>query len=1294
MDYNLNNLGPNNFEHLIQALSKKILGEGVSIFGAGPDGQREATFTGCTNYPSDKECWDGYWVIQAKFKSASTRVADYPWLKECFETEMKGFESKKAEGKQIPDNYLFFTNVILTPVLEKGIKDKMDELAAQYMNLIPHIQILGADDIKRFLDGNRDVAVCYSSYILSGDILSLLYHQVNEQEQKRQNTFFRYLSQSFENDYCSKMEQAGQLTDDRVSIDKVYVDLNFKYENRNESGKFIENALVVGNELFRFSENQKNTSQPEPSKLSNKYVLKGLAGQGKSTVCQFLAQIYRATFLNNFNKNNSPKINEFINRIKADGILLPTCFRIPLRIELRLFSSWMINRKKEEKNADLITYISSRIGEIASEKFDNETLRLYFENYSWIFFFDGLDEVPESSNRNDVMKEINRFINIELRQVNTDALFFATTRPEGYVGEFKNNEFEHINLLPLDKENCFKYLDKLLSVIEPDSTKRKSYFEILQQGFNNEQISFMMQTPLQATIITILVRAGGEPPRDKYSLFKEYFDIILKREKQKGVGNLLNSNQDLIEGIYYLLGYNLQKRASTSEASDGLLSLDQMKELISQQLEIDGITQQNPEYQTILNSAYDIIVLRINFASQIKEGYIGFSIRSIQEFLAAVYLQKNTSDEDLLKIIENLAKSSYWKNTFIFLVECIAKNKTYYLDNIIDTVLGELNGSYLPVGEIDETSSVYYGSQVAMSLLTNNIFKNKPRYENKLCKYIAKFCELQFSKEFPHISALSDNVKSELTNFLLSQNEIEQMKISLLLVLLKDEKCSKLLEEFAKKHITEIITQLNITNYFPNAILYEVISLALANGQILHLNIEDLTDIIKNAKLPDNFIIKQTLFKSIIRSIMSRPRISKSKALSFLNDYFGCPIHLLSDFYVPTTERIQITDFIHVNPFLSWDDQSSFSKLIDKAEEYALEGLVLILNTIFSKDLNAYRTFYDNINNYKNEVEQLHEISLIQSNKLTFLLYQNLMGDITVDIDKILCPTTQNYLNTCDESLDFIGLLKQCERDILLPKIFITISDNFDQFNTRLRKIYQEDQIRNYPALCNLIVFIYLCSREAYNEDDDSIEHIHELEYLDNQLLLMLEYENIAKSNSAWHKNLIYYAFLAMNLKELVDNLPPYIDSIEPRQISSPFKFPTTAIKIILEKLIEYIDFTGNRSAFKYLYDIVLYNSNFSTLVNCSWNRLIKFGEQRIALLAALSNVTTKNIKETILPMLEDNDLCEFTFQLIQSLAFPEGFTPIYLYLLKKYRAEHDIRKTIILEKAIYEGITSHNANL
>lgn len=66
-NYDLDRIGSEEFEHLIQALLKRVVGPGTVTFGAGADGGREATFTGKASYPSPEKAWTGHWIFQAKY---------------------------------------------------------------------------------------------------------------------------------------------------------------------------------------------------------------------------------------------------------------------------------------------------------------------------------------------------------------------------------------------------------------------------------------------------------------------------------------------------------------------------------------------------------------------------------------------------------------------------------------------------------------------------------------------------------------------------------------------------------------------------------------------------------------------------------------------------------------------------------------------------------------------------------------------------------------------------------------------------------------------------------------------------------------------------------------------------------------------------------------------------------------------------------------------------------------------------------------------------------------------------
>jgi len=75
--YNLEQLGWFNFEQLIRTLFRDLLGPGLSTFSGSVDQGRDATFNGRANlFPGKEKPWDGYWILQVKHRTYSSRGAD------------------------------------------------------------------------------------------------------------------------------------------------------------------------------------------------------------------------------------------------------------------------------------------------------------------------------------------------------------------------------------------------------------------------------------------------------------------------------------------------------------------------------------------------------------------------------------------------------------------------------------------------------------------------------------------------------------------------------------------------------------------------------------------------------------------------------------------------------------------------------------------------------------------------------------------------------------------------------------------------------------------------------------------------------------------------------------------------------------------------------------------------------------------------------------------------------------------------------------------------------------------
>ena len=181
-DYHLNGIDPRAFEQIVQAIAKKEIANGVTPFGDGPDGGREATFSGKMNYPSAAAPWDGYLVIQSKFKlhPNGNPKDDGDWLIEQLSKDLAKFSDAKRKLKR-PEYYLATTNIRLSAVAGTGTRDRVDAwLRAEGTKLDLKGQgVWGYDDLCRFLDNNQDVRTAYSHLITPGDVLSGMHESLD-----------------------------------------------------------------------------------------------------------------------------------------------------------------------------------------------------------------------------------------------------------------------------------------------------------------------------------------------------------------------------------------------------------------------------------------------------------------------------------------------------------------------------------------------------------------------------------------------------------------------------------------------------------------------------------------------------------------------------------------------------------------------------------------------------------------------------------------------------------------------------------------------------------------------------------------------------------------------------------------------------------------------------------------------------------------------------------------------------------------------------------------------------------
>lgn len=748
-DYKLDKLNTREFEHLTQALCKKFIAIGVTPFGDGPDGGREATFDGSMDYPSQGSKWDGYLVVQCKFRQRSSVDADSDadWAVKELRAELSKYNAEESASnklrkvRKIPKYFLFVTNVVLTPALAGGGRDRcISALKEDAENLgIVDWDVWGFDDICRYLDNAEEIRKAYSGFILPGDVLVSALENLKIDNPDFNLVLSKFIQKEFKSDSAAKLQSAGQYDlKYEVPLSSVFHDIPFNFSKDaslepNENHIEVINFLTSeGDRVIRYGSERDDANVPiMPHAKNGRYVLVGGPGQGKSTVGQYLCQLYRAVIIRDISNcpiddGVAPILLGIESATSTTNISLPNCRRFPIRIVLNSFASDLAS----EASLTVIEYIKRKLIRLGGvEKISLETISKWLSGYPWLFVLDGLDEVPSSSNRSEVLTAIQDFL-VDLTANKADVIVIATTRPQGYSDDLAKDFFNHMYLAPLNKKQALEYGSSLLKQRSGgDEEKFSQTQRRMNMAAQNEATVRLMRTPLQVTIMATLVERLGEPPKQRYRLFAEYYRTIYERESNReGVLSLLlNDRKTDIDIIHYRTGIFLQSDSEKAGGTDATMPLDSLLNLVKLRL-IDENEGDPNEIEPLIVEIREAALERLVFLVSLKNESIGFEIRSLQEFMAAEAICRSASTDVLINRITEIAPISHWRNVILFLVgKCFFEDNSPVLDRIL-LLCDELNDDL----SMPEYSIVKWGSQLALDILTDGAARNNPKRERKL----------------------------------------------------------------------------------------------------------------------------------------------------------------------------------------------------------------------------------------------------------------------------------------------------------------------------------------------------------------------------------------------------------------------------------------------------------------------------------------------------------------------------------------------------------------------------------
>ncbi|GAA0902238.1 hypothetical protein [Virgisporangium aurantiacum] len=177
MAYDLSRLDERRFEDLCRALAVHALGAGLQVFGAGPDGGREAAFDGPVPYPTTADGWNGYGVVQAKCRQHSHGKDDAQWLHRTIVRELDQWDDpnrKRVSDGRRPEYLIIATNVRLTSVARRGGIDRIRTLLAGYADRLSlkGWDLWDANKLSAYLDAYPNVARRFAEFLTSGQVLT------------------------------------------------------------------------------------------------------------------------------------------------------------------------------------------------------------------------------------------------------------------------------------------------------------------------------------------------------------------------------------------------------------------------------------------------------------------------------------------------------------------------------------------------------------------------------------------------------------------------------------------------------------------------------------------------------------------------------------------------------------------------------------------------------------------------------------------------------------------------------------------------------------------------------------------------------------------------------------------------------------------------------------------------------------------------------------------------------------------------------------------------------------------
>lgn len=741
LDYPFENLGPERFQELCQALLATEY-PNLQCFPVGqPDGGRDAV----SYYTSADE---GFIVFQVKYVRRPLAEKDpHKWLLGHLKEELpKVFRLRKEGARQ----YILMTNVPGTAHHHSGSIDKASRLLKQETGLESYCW--WRDDLSRRLDNNWNLKWAYPEVMSGPDFLrAVIQAGVSEDTERRFASLRAFIRSQFSADEEVRFKQVEL----QNRLFDLFIDVPVRFNDENATKDQLNAFIGALTNYFRgqkdapqsldfrtfLSSNVRTRSDRMDSisgfgaasfllnaqvqKQLPLLVIEGAPGQGKSTITQYLCQVYRAALLH---EEQSP----FIPAEARSSMPV----RLPIRVDLRDYATWLAKKNPFSIEGEAVpagwhksleSFLAALVAEFSGgTQFSANDLLAVFRPSSVLLVLDGLDEVADISRRKEMVEEITRAVQ-RLMENTASLQVIVTSRPAAFANSpgMPHSRFPYLQLASLTKPSIMDYAGRWMKAKRLEGRDSHDFKKILTSKLDQPHLRDLARNPMQlAILLTLILTRGTSLPDKRTALYDFYIDLFFSREAEKS--DIVRNHRQLLIDIHGYLGWLLHAESELGD-SRASISQDRLLAVVSSYLEREGYDV------NLAGRLFTGMVERVVALVSRIEGTFEFEVQPLREYFAAYHLydtapQSSAGKESTGSLpdrFEAIASNFYWLNVVRFFAGRYSKGE---LPSLIEGLQS--------LADSDDFGNIAHPRILAGSLLSDWVFTQSPRSVKEAVSFI------------------------------------------------------------------------------------------------------------------------------------------------------------------------------------------------------------------------------------------------------------------------------------------------------------------------------------------------------------------------------------------------------------------------------------------------------------------------------------------------------------------------------------------------------------------------------